>query len=281
MSTYHQNIIAFYDVLENPLRMIWDLDKSYAIHYGYWDEKVKSFPESLLRMNEVMAETAQIKSHERVLDAGCGVGGSSIFLARTIGCKTVGITLSANQVQRAKKNAQNSGTAHLNEFKVMDYSHTDFEDASFDVVWGCESICYADNKEEFVKEVYRILKPGGRFIMADGMVQKFEDNDNPIVAKGRDGWAANYVETPERFKQFLENTGFTNITYRDITDHIMHSAKRLYWVSFPAKLNQWIRPLFGKTVAEHNKGNVNACKYQYLAFKKRLLVYGILCGVKR
>ena len=55
------------------------LNNSLAIHYGYWDEKVRSFPQSLLRMNEVMMEAARIKSTDKVLDAGCGVGGSSIF----------------------------------------------------------------------------------------------------------------------------------------------------------------------------------------------------------
>ena len=102
---YHKRIIEYYKDTENAYKDSWDLNNSLAIHYGYWDEKVNSFPESLLRMNEIMIETAEIKSTDKVLDAGCGVGGSSIFMATVLGCKVTGITLSERQVQHAKENA--------------------------------------------------------------------------------------------------------------------------------------------------------------------------------
>ena len=80
-SSYHERIVQYYKESEDAYKDSWDLNRSLAIHYGYWDDKVKSFSESLIRMNEVMMESAAIKSGERILDAGCGVGGSSIFLA--------------------------------------------------------------------------------------------------------------------------------------------------------------------------------------------------------
>ena len=64
---YHKKIIEYYKDTENAYKDSWDLNNSLAIHYGYWDEKVKSFPESLLRMNEVMIETAGIKPTDKVL----------------------------------------------------------------------------------------------------------------------------------------------------------------------------------------------------------------------
>src|SRR5687768_2284802 len=99
-SEYHQKIIQYYKESENAYKDSWDLNKSLAIHYGYWDEKVNSFPQSLIRMSEVMMETAGIKPTDKVLDAGCGIGGSSIFLATTIGCSVTGITLSERQVEQ-------------------------------------------------------------------------------------------------------------------------------------------------------------------------------------
>ena len=54
---YHKRIIEYYKDTENAYKDSWDLNNSLAIHYGYWDEKVNSFPESLLRMNEIMIET--------------------------------------------------------------------------------------------------------------------------------------------------------------------------------------------------------------------------------
>src|SRR6187402_21871 len=136
---YHQKIIQYYKDTENAYKDSWDLNNSLAIHYGYWDEKVKSFPQSLLRMNEVMMEVVNIKPSDKVLDAGCGIGGSSIFLAEKIGCHVTGISLSEKQVNKAKELALKKNVETKADFKVMNYCATSFLGESFDIVWGCES----------------------------------------------------------------------------------------------------------------------------------------------
>ncbi|HQZ49840.1 MAG TPA: methyltransferase domain-containing protein [Chitinophagaceae bacterium] len=278
---YHKRIIEYYKDTENAYKDSWDLNNSLAIHYGYWDEKVNSFPESLLRMNEIMIETAEIKSTDKVLDAGCGVGGSSIFMATVLGCKVTGITLSERQVQQANENAAKKNVEDLVNFKAMDYSATDFPDASFDVVWGCESICYADDKEKFIKEAFRLLKPGGRLIVADGFVSEFTNNENPIIRQWADGWQVNYLESPERFKNFMQAAGFTDINYHNISKQASHSSRRLYRFYFLAKLYLlWKKVNFSKPATDMQKKNIMACKYQYKGMKKGLWQYGIAVGKK-
>ncbi len=278
---YHKKIIEYYKDTENAYKDSWDLNNSLAIHYGYWDEKVKSFPESLLRMNEVMIETAGIKPTDKVLDAGCGVGGSSIFMASVLGCNVTGITLSKRQVQQANENAAKKNVAELVNFKAINYSATDFPDASFDVVWGCESICYADDKEKFIKEAYRLLKPGGRLVVADGFVTDFVNNENPIIRQWADGWQVNYLESPERFQNFMQQTGFTDINYRNISKEASHSSRRLYRFYFLARLYLfWKKVNFSKPATEMQKKNIMACKFQYKGMKKGLWQYGIAVGKK-
>ncbi len=278
---YHKKIIQYYKDTENAYKDSWDLNNSLAIHYGYWDAKVKSFPQSLLRMNEVMMEAAAIKSTDKVLDAGCGVGGSSIFMASVLGCKVTGITLSERQVQLAATNARQKGVEQLVDFKVMNYCATDFTDASFDVVWGCESICYADTKEQFIKEAYRLLKPGGRLVVADGFVTNFANNDNAIIRQWLDGWQVNYLESPERFKKFMEQAGFDKIIYRNISKEAAHSSRRLYRFYFLASLYLlWKKINFSKPATAMQKKNIKACKYQYKGMKKGLWQYGLIVGKK-
>jgi tocopherol O-methyltransferase len=281
LTNYHKNIVDYYEASENAYKDSWDLNNSLAIHYGYWDEKVKNFPESLLRMNEVMAEAAAVKFRDKVLDAGCGIGGSSIFLAEKIGCDVTGISLSERQISKAKELAKQKGLESKTNFEVMNYCATSFPDKSFGVVWGCESICYAEDKEQFIKEAWRLLKPGGRLVIADGFVSDLTNNNHPTIRSWLDGWQVNYLDSPQRFQEFMKKTGFQNISFKDISKNTAHSSRRLYKFYFLANFYLlWKTITFSNRATEMQKKNIAACKHQYFGMKKGLWIYGLIVGTK-
>lgn len=275
------DIINYYNSCECDYRTFWDLDRSMAMHAGFWDTSTKNLSEALARENEVLAEIAGIKSSDRVLDAGCGVGGSSIYVAKYFGCQVVGITLCDKQVATAAQSAKNHGIESLVHFETMDFCHTSFPDASFDVVWGIESICHAEDKSLFVHEAFRILKKGGRLIMADGFGTKtaYAKEEADEMGYWLNGWGVDRLDTCEHFRGHFKNAGFTNVTYRNVNENVMPSSKRLYWISFPAigmsKLGEW----FGWRSPIQTK-NLWAAYYQYITLRKGLWEYGIFCAHK-
>jgi len=266
-----EEIVRYYDQCQIDYSLFWDLNHSRAMHAGYWDETTRSLRDALKRENEVLAERVRICKRDRVLDAGCGVGGSSLFLAQKYGCDVVGISLSGKQVQRASTIAEKAQIHPKPSFLVGDYTHTGFEKHSFDVVWAVESVCHASNKEDFVAEAARLLKTGGRLILADGFALK----DHPLMDKWLKGWGVPSLETAEDFIAMLKRHGFSNIEFQDATPHVMPSAKRLYLYSLfgvpLSKLGEWV----GLRTSVQTE-NLLSARYHYQALKQGLWQYGIV-----
>lgn len=282
MTTTKETIIDYYDSCEIDYRLFWDLNTSMAMHAGYWDSTTKTLRDALKRENEVLAEMAAIKSTDRVLDAGCGVGGSSLFLAKTIGCQTTGITLSKKQAQTAAQKAAKQQLSSKCNFQVMDFCNTTFANNTFDVVWAIESFCHAPCKESVVREAFRVLKPGGRLIVADGFQLKPHLNDAEHISMQTwiRGWGCDHLESVESFEGALKKAHFEAIRFVDITSNVMPSSKRLYYISIPAlvlsKIGEWLR-LRTKIQTE----NIRAAYAQYHTLKKQIWHYGIFTAVKK
>ncbi len=246
MKASNEQIIKYYDSCEIDYKILWHLNKSYAFHYGYWDEKVKNFDQALLRTNEIIIEKAKIKKTDRVLDAGCGIGGTSIFIAKKIGCKTEGITICQNQVDKANKLAKKLNVSSLANFSNQDYMNTKFKSGSFDVIFALESVCHSD-KEKFLRESYRLLKKSGRLVLGDFFNSKsrFSEKEKKLINKWLSGWAVDSLETPLFFETKSKEIGFKNIKYEKINDKVMNSSKRMYLASFPGFIVTYISNFLG------------------------------------
>jgi cyclopropane fatty-acyl-phospholipid synthase-like methyltransferase len=236
-----------YDECYNDYLAAWCNRDNLALHYGYWDEdKPYQHHQALLNKNQQLYEKAGIQPEHKVLDAGCGIGGSSIWMAREHGNQVTGITISAKQAEYAGRHAKRHGVADKVGFEIADFCQTPFADESFDVVWALESSCHALNKGEFLQEAYRVLRKGGRIVVCDGFLlqREFTENQWQAVVTCLNGWAVPNLCARDEFNGLLEQQGFHSLQIHDISvqtlpsaDHMYKVAKRLYPVQ---KISQWL-----------------------------------------
>ena len=118
-----------------------------------------------------------------MLDVGCGIGGTSRYLAKKFPeAQVTGITISEEQIARATALASERGIPNA-KFELVDALNMKFADDSFDLVWACESGEHMPDKEKYVQEMARVLKPGGRIAIATWCQR--EEGDKPFTPKER------------------------------------------------------------------------------------------------
>ncbi|MBS2553704.1 methyltransferase domain-containing protein [Catenulispora sp. NL8] len=163
----------YYDTTLDLYEELW----GEHVHHGFWDEGERPDAEGADRhtatdrlVHELVAY-AGVPERARVLDVGCGIGGPALYLAGTLGCSVVGVTLSAQQAVRATEKAWDAGLAERAEFHRLDALATGFPDESFDVLWAVESLMHIEDREAFFAEAMRLLRPGGRLAIATWSVR--------------------------------------------------------------------------------------------------------------
>jgi SAM-dependent methyltransferase len=115
-----------------------------------------------------LAERAGIADGDRVLDAGCGVGGPAGIIARRYpGCRIDGVTNSGTQADIGRQRLVDADLADRVSIHLADYQELPFPDGVFDVVVFFESTGYATDIDRMYREAGRVLEPGGRLYVKD------------------------------------------------------------------------------------------------------------------
>ncbi len=196
----------------------------FNLHIGYFDdEKPDTDPKE--RHTEVMIEAAELGAGSRLLDVGCGFGRPAVAAAKTTGAQVLGINVSAEQVRQGQKLAEEAGVSELVSFEQADGMALPYPDGSFDAVWASEAIMYMSDRPKALREIERVLVPGGRFVLSDYAERENLSDEQRTALK--EGFTVEALPTIEGYRGLLLDAGLEITRFEDATAHLHRSAARI------------------------------------------------------
>ncbi|MEL6246802.1 MAG: methyltransferase domain-containing protein [Cyanobacteria bacterium J06648_16] len=233
----YTRIGQFYDASSRLWEQVW----GEHMHHGYYGPNGthrKDRYQAQIDLMDELLNWAQVSAAETILDAGCGVGGATLYLAKKFAARAAGLTLSPVQAERAQSRAIEQGlivepvdmsteARPTVEFRVADALHTPFADNSFDLVWTLESGEHMPDKHQFLQECYRQLKPGGTFLMATWCHRATDSLAGPLTRSEQDQLQAIYdvyclpyvISLPE-YEALAHQVGFQQVQAADWSDAV-------------------------------------------------------------
>ncbi len=202
--------------------------KSLGIHYGFWESPGDTLETALTNQYRGIETLLAPKAGELILDAGCGVGGASLWLAEHTKAKYIGITLSDVQVEFAKRYIKQRRMGDRVDVRVGNYFKTEFPDKYFDKIFAIESFCYAyPDPRGLYKEMARLLRPGGRLVISDGVyLRKPKEGAEEKMSKEYClGFKLTDMITSNEILSNLKMAGFRNVKCFDKTREIKKSIE--------------------------------------------------------
>lgn len=200
-----------------------------AIHREIWGPNVHSRRDAQLYLNRLAAETIRnslrIQDEDiRTLDLGCGVGGTTIWLARKLGVEVVGMSLSDIQIRFARDSARAEGVEDLCTFQVRDF-HDLSELGQFHCAIAIESFMHTEEPERLFSELDTHLRDGGIFILCDDMQTESSGKNFPAsrekwMRRFKRGWRLGNLLTESRITALAREYGFQLIESSDLTPYI-------------------------------------------------------------
>ncbi|KAL3420337.1 methyltransferase domain-containing protein [Phlyctema vagabunda] len=227
-----------FDALKGRIRHHYELCSDYYyslwgehIHHGYFLTPEDTKEKAQLQLIELLLERSQVSKGSTVLDVGCGIGGTSRYLAKEFGCNVIGVTISGRQVEMARKISLEASSSpaladgsiklgdkdgsvrfvELDAEKMGEFFTTGLEKKDFDCVWISEAMSHLPDKELFFRNAQLLLKQGGKLVIADWFKdenlneQQMEADIKPI----EDGMLLPPLCTQTDYVKFAEKAGLT------------------------------------------------------------------------
>jgi tocopherol O-methyltransferase len=281
-ATLYKRIGQFYDASSGLWEQVW----GEHMHHGYygWDGKQKKDRrQAQIDLIEELLNWAQVQQAQNIVDVGCGIGGSSLYLADKFNANATGVTLSQFQAARATERAQALGLSSRSEFLVADAQAMPFADNSFDLVWALESGEHMPDKNKFMQECYRVLQPGGKLIMVTWCHRPTDEASGGSLTADEQKhleeiyrvYCLPYVISLPEYEAIARNLSLQNIRTADWS-----TAVAPFW---DVVIDSAFSPMAVLGLLRSGWGTIQAALSLGLmrrGYRRGLIRFGLLCGTK-
>lgn len=251
------------------------------MHHGFYGLDGQRTPErrqAQIDLIEALLQWGQVQGASQILDVGCGIGGSTLYLAAKFQAIAQGITLSPIQANRATERAQAAGLPAT--FQVADALQMPFTDQSFDLVWTLESGEHMPNKERFMQECYRVLKPGGTLLMATWCHRSIEEQpllaaEQALLEKIYRVYHLPYIISLTEYAAIATTLPLKNIRTTDWSE-----AVAPFWGEV---IRSSLNPKVIWGILNAGWGTLQgalAMRYMSQGYRRGVVRFGVLCGTK-
>jgi sterol 24-C-methyltransferase len=166
-------VSRYYDVVTRFYEYAWG--SSFHFSPRRRDEGLRA---SQRRQERELGELLRLAPGMRVGDAGCGIGGPLVTIAKASGASIVGLNFNAYQISRGERLVRRAGLEDSCSFRLANFMETGLPDAHFDALYSFEAVCHAPDTLACFRELHRVLRPGGEIAVIDWcLTERFDASD--------------------------------------------------------------------------------------------------------
>jgi tocopherol O-methyltransferase len=234
-SELRRSIERHYDSLAFLYRTFWGKH----IHHGLWLDGPSPPRLAQEQLVSYLADRAEVREGEEILDVGSGYGASGRWLSHRFGCRVTGVTISRKQARLARRYNERYGHAGRTQVVRANAADLPFAAGSFDLVWVVECIEHLADKRRFVRETARMLRPGGRFALCTWQRGEGIEAAEPQLREVCEAFLCPSLASAAEYRAWCEAAGLEVRCEENLTPHV-----RATWDILGKRIGRpWLAPL--------------------------------------